>query len=80
MTRLGCRVEYLFRPERATNNSEAAAGRDQGWTQIHPPVPVEPRHLDDAFPQHVLDVPSHDSEDVDLHTELFAQAADELTA
>src|SRR5439155_26729970 len=28
VTRLGCRVEYLFRPERSRNGTEAAAGGD----------------------------------------------------
>src|SRR4029078_954259 len=36
VVRLGCRVEYLFRPDRARNGTEAAAGEgDEGEPCIH---------------------------------------------
>lgn len=80
VTRLGCRVEYLFRAERATNGSEAAAGQDQELDPFIHLFLLNRGILMTPFHNMSLMSPATTAEDVDLHTELFAQAADELTA
>ena len=60
VTRLGCRVEYLFRPERPRTGSEAAAGGDRAARPADPPLRAQPRHPADAVPQHGADVARHD--------------------
>ena len=80
VTRLGCRVEYLFRPDRATSGAEAAAGQDQELDAFIHLFLLNRGILMTPFHNMSLMSPATTTEDVDLHTELFAQAADELTA
>jgi glutamate-1-semialdehyde 2,1-aminomutase len=80
VTRLGCRVEYLFRAEPPTNGSEAAAGQDLELDPFIHLFLLNRGILMTPFHNMSLMSPATTAEDVDLHTELFAQAADELTA
>jgi glutamate-1-semialdehyde 2,1-aminomutase len=78
VTRLGCRVEYLFRPERARNGSEAAAGQDGELDLFIHLYLLNRGILMTPFHNMALMSPATTAEDVDRHTEVFAQAADEL--
>jgi len=78
VVRLGCRVEYLFRAERARNGSEAAAGQDE---QLDPFIHLYLLNrgvLMTPFHNMALMSPATTGEDVDRHTEVFGRAADEL--
>jgi glutamate-1-semialdehyde 2,1-aminomutase len=78
VVRLGCRVEYLFRAERARNGSEAAAGQDEEVdTYIHLYL-LNRGILMTPFHNMALMSPATSPEDVDRHTEVFAAMADEL--
>jgi glutamate-1-semialdehyde 2,1-aminomutase len=78
VTRLGCRVEYLFRPERARNGTEAAAGQDDELDPFIHLYLLNRGILMTPFHNMALMSPATTAEDVDRHTEVFAQAADEL--
>jgi glutamate-1-semialdehyde 2,1-aminomutase len=78
VVRLGCRVEYLFRPERARNGSEAAAGQDD---EVDPYIHLYLLNrgvLMTPFHNMALMSPATTAEDVDRHSEVFAEMADEL--
>jgi glutamate-1-semialdehyde 2,1-aminomutase len=78
VVRLGCRVEYLFRPDRARNGEEAAAGQDE---QLDPLIHLSLLNrgiLMTPFHNMALMSPATTAEDVDRHTEVFAEIADEL--
>jgi glutamate-1-semialdehyde 2,1-aminomutase len=79
VTRLGCRVEYLFRPDRARTGTEAAAGQDDELDPFIHLFMLNRGVLITPFHNMALMSPATTAEDVDRHTELFAQAADELT-
>jgi glutamate-1-semialdehyde 2,1-aminomutase len=78
VVRLGCRVEYLFRPERARNGSEAAAGQDEELDPFIHLYLLNRGILMTPFHNMALMSPATTAEDVDRHTEVFGQAADEL--
>ncbi len=78
VTRLGCRVEYLFRPDRARNGSEAAAAQDDELDPFIHLYLLNRGILMTPFHNMALMSPATSAEDVDRHTEVFAQAADEL--
>jgi glutamate-1-semialdehyde 2,1-aminomutase len=78
VVRLGCRVEYLFRPERARNGSEAAAGQDEELDPFIHLYLLNHGILMTPFHNMALMSPATTAEDVDRHTEVFGQAADEL--
>ncbi|MEO8477922.1 MAG: aspartate aminotransferase family protein [Actinomycetota bacterium] len=78
VTRLGCRVEYLFRPDRARNGTEAAAGQDGELDLLIHLYLLNRGILMTPFHNMALMSPATTPEDVDRHTEVFAQAADEL--
>ncbi len=78
VTRLGCRVEYLFRPDRARTGSEAAAGQDEELDGFIHLYLLNRGILMTPFHNMALMSPATTNEDVDRHTEVFAQAADEL--
>jgi glutamate-1-semialdehyde 2,1-aminomutase len=78
VTRLGCRIEYLFRPDRARNGSEAAAGQDEELDGFIHLYLLNRGILMTPFHNMALMSPATTVEDVDRHTEVFAQAADEL--
>ena len=80
VTRLGCRVEYLFRADRPRTGSDAAAGGD--------PLLDRLIHLW-ALNRGILLTPSHNvalmspattEADVDRHTEVFAEATAAIAA
>jgi glutamate-1-semialdehyde aminotransferase len=78
VVRLGCRVEYLFRPERARTGSEAAAGQDEELDPFIHLYLLNRGILMTPFHNMALMSPATTAEDVDRHTEVFGQAADEL--
>ena len=78
VVRLGCRVEYLFRAERARNGSEAAAGQDEELDPFIHLFLLNRGILMTPFHNMALMSPATTAEDVDRHTEVFGQAADEL--
>ena len=78
VVRLGCRVEYLFRPDRARNGSEAAAGQDDEVDPFIHLYLLNRGVLMTPFHNMALMSPATTAEDVDRHTEVFAQMAEEL--
>ena len=56
VTRLGCRVEYLFRPEAADHRQRRRGRRRPPARPPHPSVRAQPRRAPDAVPQHGADV------------------------
>lgn len=78
VVRLGCRVEYLFRPEVAKNGTEAAAGQDEELDPLIHLYMLNRGVLMTPFHNMALMSPATSAADVDRHTELFGQAADEL--
>jgi glutamate-1-semialdehyde 2,1-aminomutase len=80
VTRLGCRVEYLFRPERPVTGSDAAAGGDALLDRLIHLYALNRGILLTPFHNMALMSPATTEADVDRHTEVFAEAASELTA
>ena len=78
VTRLGCRVEYLFRRERARTGAEAAAGGDPELDRFIHLYALNRGILLTPFHNMALMSPATTAEDVDRHTEVFAQMAEEL--
>jgi glutamate-1-semialdehyde 2,1-aminomutase len=79
VTRLGCRVEYLFRPDRPRTGSEAAAGTDHLLDRLIHLYALNRGILLTPFHNMALMSPATTEADVDRHTEVFAEAAAELT-
>ena len=79
VTRLGCRVEYLFRPERPRNGSEAAAGGDDELDRFIHLYALNRGILLTPFHNMALMSPATTEADVDRHTEVFGEAARELS-
>jgi glutamate-1-semialdehyde 2,1-aminomutase len=80
VTRLGCRVEYLFRPGRPHTGSEAAAGGDEVLDRLIHLYALNRGILLTPFHNMALMSPATTEADVDRHTEVFAAAAGELTS
>jgi glutamate-1-semialdehyde 2,1-aminomutase len=80
VTRLGCRVEYLFRPERPRNGSEAADGQDHLLDRLIHLYALNRGVLLTPFHNMALMSPATSEADVDRHTEVFGEAAAELVA
>ena len=78
VVRLGCRVEYLFRPDVARTGAEAAAGQDEELDPLIHLYMLNRGVLITPFHNMALMSPATTAADVDRHTELFGQAADEL--
>ena len=78
VVRLGCRVEYLFRPDVARTGAEAAAGQDEELDPLIHLYMLNRGVLITPFHNMALMSPATTADDVDRHTELFGQAADEL--
>ena len=79
VTRLGCRVEYLFRPERPVTGSDAAAGGDHLLDRLIHLYALNRGVLLTPFHNMALMSPTTTEADVDLHTEVFGEIAGELT-
>jgi glutamate-1-semialdehyde 2,1-aminomutase len=78
VTRLGCRVEYLFRPERPRNGREAAAGGDPLLDRLIHLYALNRGILLTPFHNMALMSPATTEADVDLHTRVFEEAVGEL--
>ena len=78
VTRLGCRVEYLFRPERPRTGSEAAAGGDPLLDRLVHLWALNRGILLTPFHNMALMSPATTEADVDRHTEVFAGAAEAI--
>jgi glutamate-1-semialdehyde 2,1-aminomutase len=79
VVRLGCRVEYLFRPERARTGAEAASGADPQLDRFIHLYALNRGILLTPFHNMALMSPATTAADVDRHTEVFDAAASELT-
>jgi glutamate-1-semialdehyde 2,1-aminomutase len=80
VTRLGCRVEYLFRAERPRDGAEAAAGIDHLLDRLIHLYALNRGLLLTPFHNMALMSPATKEEDVDRHTAVFGDAVAELTA
>jgi glutamate-1-semialdehyde 2,1-aminomutase len=80
VTRLGCRVEYLFRRERPRNGTEAAAGGNPELDRLIHLYALNRGILLTPFHNMALMSPATSEADVDLHTKVFEEAAGELAA
>ncbi|HEX6699817.1 MAG TPA: aspartate aminotransferase family protein [Gaiellaceae bacterium] len=78
VTRLGCRVEYLFRRERPASGAEAAAGADPELDRLIHLYALNRGILLTPFHNMALMSPATTKADVDLHTSVFDEAAREL--
>ena len=79
VTRLGCRVEYLFRRERPLNGTEAAAGGDALLDRLIHLYALNRGVLLTPFHNMALMSPATTETDVDVHTAVFGEAVRELT-
>jgi glutamate-1-semialdehyde 2,1-aminomutase len=79
VVRLGCRVEYLFRAEPARTGAEAAAGGDADLDRLIHLYALNRGILLTPFHNMALISPDTTEADVDRHTEVFDDAARELT-
>jgi glutamate-1-semialdehyde aminotransferase len=78
VVRLGCRVEYLFRPDRARTGAEAAAGQDEKLDPYIHLYLLNRGILMTPFHNMALMSPATTAADVDRHMQVFADMADEL--
>jgi glutamate-1-semialdehyde 2,1-aminomutase len=76
--RLGCRAEYLFRPNPAHDGVEANAGQDEELDAYIHLFMLNRGVLLTPFHNMALMSPATTAEDVDRHTSAFAEAADTL--
>ena len=79
VTRLGCRVEYLFRADRPVTGSDAAAGGNALLDRLIHLYALNRGILLTPFHNMALMSPATTEADVDRHTEIFAEAAAELS-
>ena len=80
VTRLGCRVEYLFSSERPRSGSEAAAAGDPELDRLIHLYALNRGILLTPFHKMALMSPATTAEDVDAHTTVFDEAARELSS
>jgi glutamate-1-semialdehyde 2,1-aminomutase len=80
VTRLGCRVEYMFQPTPPTSGGEAAAALDQDLDALLHLYMLNRGVLLTPFHMMALMSPATTEAQVDRHAEAFAEAAAELTA
>jgi glutamate-1-semialdehyde 2,1-aminomutase len=80
VTRLGCRVEYLFRPERPRNGREAAACGDAELDRLIHLYALNRGILLTPFHNMALMSPATTEADVDLHSSVFEAAAEEIAS
>jgi len=78
VTRLGCRAEYLFGPDRPRNGSEAHDAMDFELERFMHLYAMNRGILLTPFHNMALMSPTTAPEDVDLHTKVFRQAVQEL--
>jgi glutamate-1-semialdehyde 2,1-aminomutase len=80
VTRVGCRVEYLFRPDPPRTGSEAAAGGDAELDRLLHLHLLNRGILMTPFHNMALMSPATTEQDVDAHTVAFDEAAAEIAA
>jgi glutamate-1-semialdehyde 2,1-aminomutase len=80
VTRLGCRSEYMFAPTRPRNGAEADAAIDPALDSLMHLYALNRGVLLTPFHMMALISPATTADDVDAHTEAFAEACSELTA
>jgi glutamate-1-semialdehyde 2,1-aminomutase len=80
VTRLGCRAEYMFAPERPRTGAEAAAEFDPELDALLHLYMLNRGVLMTPFHMMALMSPATTAEHVDAHTAAFNQAAAELAA
>ena len=80
VTRLGCRVEYLFSSDRPHNGSEAAAAVDPELDRLIHLYALNRGILLTPFHNMALLSPATTEQDVDTHTAVFDEAARELSS
>jgi glutamate-1-semialdehyde 2,1-aminomutase len=80
VTRLGCRVEYLFRPDVARTGAQAAAGQDHELDALIHLYMLNRGILMTPFHNMSLMCPATSPADVDRHTDVLDEAAKELMA
>jgi glutamate-1-semialdehyde aminotransferase len=78
IVRLGCRAEYLFRPNPARDGVEAAAGQDEGLDAFIHLFLLNRGILLTPFHNMALMSPTSTAEDVDRHTAVFDEAVGAL--
>jgi glutamate-1-semialdehyde 2,1-aminomutase len=78
VTRLGCRAEYLFGPDRPRNGAEAHAAGNFALERYMHLYALNRGILLTPFHNMALMSPATTQADVDLHTEVFGEAALEL--
>ena len=78
VTRLGCRAEYLFAPERPRTGSEAHAAGDSALERYLHLYTLNRGILLTPFHNMALMSPATTAADVDLQTEVFREAVLEL--
>ena len=78
VTRLGCRTEYLFRPQVASSGAEAAAGQDPELDSLIHLYLLNRGILMTPFHNMALMCPDTSESDVDRHTAVFEEAMREL--
>jgi glutamate-1-semialdehyde 2,1-aminomutase len=76
--RLGCRVEYGFSPEPPRNGGEAAASHDEELEDLMHLYALNRGVLITPFHNMALMAPTTTEAQVDRHTEVFAEALEEL--
>jgi glutamate-1-semialdehyde 2,1-aminomutase len=79
VTRLGCRAEYLFGPDRPRTGSEAAAMDDFALQRFTHLYALNRGVLLTPFHNMALVAPQATEDDIDRHSVLFAEMAAELT-
>lgn len=80
VTRLGCRAEYLFGPDRPRSGGEAHAAGDFALERYMHLYALNRGILLTPFHNMALMSPATTEADVDLHTEVFREAALELAS
>jgi glutamate-1-semialdehyde aminotransferase len=79
VTRLGCRAEYMFAPDRPRTGGEAAAAFDPDLDRLMHLYMLNRGVLMTPFHMMALMSPATTEEQVDAHTAAFAEAAGELS-
>ena len=79
VARLGCRAEYLFRPNAPRNGGEAAAAMDFELERFMHLYALNRGILLTPFHNMALMCPASTEADIDLHTKVFEAAVRELT-
>ena len=80
VTRLGCRAEYLFRPDRPRSGAEAAAGADAELDELVHLAMLNRGVLLTPFHNMALMSPATTAAHVDAHTSAFDEIAGALLA